>query len=136
MIIYLLGIKYKLQFGPTTRFSFSPYRSCSISYSTLFACGTYSSSYKTNPQYCNLNTDTVGLNCTAVYSSCTSGSVRLVNNQTSNRREGRIEYCHEGKWSPFCTQYSLTTATAYQLCFELGYRRNSCKLTLKAISVI
>ena len=53
--------------------------------------------------------------------TCTNGNVRLTNGTTAN--EGRVEYCYEGEWTPFC---EMSIATASVICNELGYNY-SCK---------
>ena len=49
-------------------------------------------------------------------SVCTNGTVRLMGGQTS--AEGRLEYCYNGQWSPFCTLRSQEATVA---CNQLGY---------------
>ena len=51
-----------------------------------------------------------------------NGSIRLSGGQTSN--EGRLEYCYNGDWSPFCT---LRLQEATVACKQLGYTRSTCK---------
>ena len=46
----------------------------------------------------------------------TEGSVRLVDGSTNG--EGRLEFCHSRKWSPFCT---LDFSAASVACKQLGY---------------
>ena len=46
----------------------------------------------------------------------TEGSVRLVDGSTNS--EGRLEFCHTRKWSPFCT---LDFSAASVACKQLGY---------------
>ena len=53
--------------------------------------------------------------------TCTNGTVRLINGTIAN--EGRVEYCYEGEWVPFC---AMSVATASVICNELGYNY-SCK---------
>ena len=50
--------------GGWPRYGFGPYSSCSPSYSSLFSCSSYSSWYRTNLHICNINRDTVELQCT------------------------------------------------------------------------
>ena len=49
--------------GGWTEFGFGPYSYCSKSYTSLFSCSAYSSSYKTNHDYCDPTRDTIGLEC-------------------------------------------------------------------------
>ena len=58
-----------------------------------------------------------------VGTNCANGDVKLTNGTTTN--EGRVEYCYEGEWAPFC-DISPTTASA--ICNQLGY--NSCNNTI------
>ena len=51
-----------------------------------------------------------------------NGSIRLSGGQTSN--EGRLEYCYNGNWSPFCT---LRPQEATVACKQLGYTRSTRK---------
>ena len=53
-------------------------------------------------------------------SNCTNGAVKLTNGTTTN--EGRVEYCYEGEWAPFC---DISPSTASVICNHLGY--SSCK---------
>ena len=53
-------------------------------------------------------------------SSCTNGSIRLINGTLF---EGRAEYCFEGEWVPLC---GLSAATASTICQQLGFETN-CK---------
>lgn len=59
-------------------------------------------------------------------SNCTNGAVRLVNGATSN--EGRVEYCYNGNWVPFCGMSSITASV---ICNQLGYNElpilSSCR---------
>ena len=55
--------------------------------------------------------------------ACTNGAIRLTNGTTSN--EGRVEYCYEGKWAPFC---DISPLTASVVCNQLGYNY-TCKRT-------
>ena len=57
--------------------------------------------------------------------NCISGSIRLVDGQSS--KEGRIQYCVNGQWYPYCTSYGLTQKTASLICQQLGHTQ-SCKL--------
>lgn len=54
--------------------------------------------------------------------ACINGAVRLANGTVPN--EGRIEYCYEGGWVPFC---AISSSIASVICQELGYN-HSCKL--------
>ena len=51
-----------------------------------------------------------------------NGSIRLSGGLTSN--EGRLEYCYNGNWSPFCT---LRPQEATVACKQLGYTRSTRK---------
>ena len=53
--------------------------------------------------------------------NCTNGAVRLVNGAISN--EGRVEYCYNGNWVPFCGMSSITASV---ICNQLGYN-HLCK---------
>ena len=55
--------------------------------------------------------------------ACTNGAVRLTNGTTSN--EGRVEYCYEGEWAPFC---DISLSTASVICNELGYNYTCMQL--------
>ena len=46
----------------------------------------------------------------------TIGAVQLVDGDADN--EGRLEYCNNGVWSPFC---NLHTKDAVVACKQLGY---------------
>ena len=58
-----------------------------------------------------LNSNTIFLG-----SACTEGDVRLTNGSTPS--EGRVEYCYEGGWVPFC---AISSATASAICTQLGF---------------
>ena len=45
-----------------------------------------------------------------------NGQIRLMGSQKPG--QGRIEYCHNGYWSPFC---KLDPVTASVVCKQLGY---------------
>ena len=53
---------------------------------------------------------------------CTQGEIRLTGGTDSG--EGRVEYCVDNGWVPFC---SLSFATAGLICAELGYTQYTCK---------
>ena len=44
-------------------FGFGPYSTCSPSYSSLFSCDSYDSWWRTETHHCNINRDTVELQC-------------------------------------------------------------------------
>lgn len=52
---------------------------------------------------------------------CTNGSVRL---QGGSSSDGRVEYCHNGYWSPFCKMDPMVAKVA---CMQLGFTQYSCK---------
>ena len=49
--------------GGWPRYGFGPYSSCSPSYSSLFSCDSYDSWWRTETHHCNINRDTVELQC-------------------------------------------------------------------------
>ena len=51
-----------------------------------------------------------------------SGTVRLQGSGQTDR--GRLEYCYNGHWSPFC---KLDLVTASVVCKQLGFTQYSCK---------
>ena len=55
-------------------------------------------------------------------SSCIDGQLQLVGGQTSN--EGRLEYCNQGQWSPFC---NLGDEEATVACKQLGHTVYPCE---------
>ena len=57
--------------------------------------------------------------------TCTNGTTRLMGGQTT--AEGRLEYCYNGQWSPFCTLRHQEAAVA---CKELGFTQYKCKMTV------
>ena len=57
-------------------------------------------------------------------SPCIDGQLQLGGGQTSN--EGRLEYCHQGMWSPFC---NLDDEEATVACKQLGYTAYPCEYT-------
>ena len=57
--------------------------------------------------------------------SCTPGAARLRGGADAS--EGRLEYCYQGQWSPFCW---LQDETATVACKELGYTVYTCKCLL------
>ena len=77
------------------------------------------------------NVDVAGVSC-QVYRSCikpsdssntcTNDSVRLRGGSVSN--EGRLEYCYQGTWTPFC---SVGPKEATAACRQLGYTDYDCK---------
>lgn len=70
-----------------------------------------------NPQH-----KSVGLRCAAAPThGCVNGTTRLQGG--SDTSEGRLEYCFEGQWSPFCW---LQDETATVACKELGYTQYNC----------
>ena len=59
------------------------------------------------------------VSCLALESSCSSnGILRLVGGQNSH--EGVLEYCYNGKWSPFCY---LDDEEASVACKQMGYSK-------------
>lgn len=50
--------------------------------------------------------------------NCTNGDVHLQGTNGQNTREGRLEYCYNRQWSPFCT---LDIKTAGLACQKLGF---------------
>ena len=64
--------------------------------------------------------------------NCATGNVKLVDGNTAS--EGRVEYCHNGRWSALCTTYTLRQRTASRICFQLGYKEPNCRL--KIIQVV
>ena len=63
----LAGPVYYVNNGSWPVFGFGPYSYCSSSYSSLFSCSSYSSSYKTSISYCDPVRDTVSLQCSPSY---------------------------------------------------------------------
>ena len=57
-------------------------------------------------------------------SQCTHGSIQLVGQSS---REGRLEYCYYGVWSPFCDLYYQTATVA---CKQLGFTNSPSKCSL------
>ena len=55
--------------------------------------------------------------------ACQNNQIRLMGGQASN--EGRLEYCYNGQWSPFCTLRSQEATVA---CRQLGYTHYTGKL--------
>lgn len=53
-----------------------------------------------------------------VISGCTNGDIRLANSGLET--EGRVEYCFNEQWTPFC---SLSLITADLICKQLGYSK-------------
>ena len=56
-------------------------------------------------------------------SQCTNGAVRLVGGASSNK--GKLEYCHYGAWSSFCTSFHDEEATV--ACKQLGFSASPSK---------
>ena len=64
----------------------------------------------------------IDINITALDSDgCTDGNIRLSDGKNSS--EGRVEYCIDGRWSPFCI---MDEKTASIICKTLGFKDNSC----------
>ena len=61
--------------------------------------------------------DTPGSECNS------NGTIRLQGSGLTDR--GRLEYCYNGYWSPFC---KLDPVTASVVCKQLGFTQYSCKL--------
>ena len=56
-------------------------------------------------------------------SECTNnGAVRLQGGASNS--EGRVEYCYNGYWSPFC---KMDPKAAMVACRQLGFTQYSCK---------
>ena len=53
---------------------------------------------------------------------CTHGNLQLQGGQGSS--VGRLEFCFNGLWSPFC---SLDDSTASVACKQLGFTQYTCK---------
>ena len=69
----------------------------------------------------------VQLNILASDSSCSSnGALRLVGGQSSH--EGVLEYCYNGKWSPFCY---LDDEEASVACKQMGYSQYAGQCGIK-----
>ena len=66
-ILTLTGPAYYVNNGSWPEFGFGPYSYCSSSYSSLFSCSSYSSSYRSNIGYCDPIRDTVSLQCSPSY---------------------------------------------------------------------
>ena len=75
--------------------------------------------------FLNSTTSIVLFHVSSTYTAdgCTSGELRLGDGKTIN--EGRLEYCHNGTWSPFC---SIEHNVATVACRQLGYRHYTCEL--------
>ena len=56
-------------------------------------------------------------------SLCTNGAVRLVGGPSTNK--GKLEYCHYGAWSSFCTSFDDEEATV--ACKQLGFTGSPSK---------
>ena len=64
--------------------------------------------------------------CTKIvlsYTGCPNGAVRLVGGASSNK--GKLEYCHYGAWSSFCTSFHDEEATV--ACKQLGFSGSPSK---------
>ena len=59
---------------------------------------------------------------TPANAACTNGTTRLIGGQTT--AEGRLEYCYNEQWSPFCTLRHQEAAVA---CKELGFTQYKCQ---------
>ena len=69
----------------------------------------------------------VQLTILASDSSCSSnGALRLVGGQSSH--EGVLEYCYNGKWSPFCY---LDDEEASVACKQMGYSQYAGQCDIK-----
>lgn len=56
--------------------------------------------------------------------TCTTGDVQLFSGTDTSDSEGVLNYCINGRWTPFCT---LDRVTATVACSQLGYTDYSCK---------
>ena len=64
----------------------------------------------------------IEVNITALESDgCTEGNVRLVGGDGD---EGRVDYCLDGRWSPFCIMDEITASV---VCKSLGFTEYSCE---------
>lgn len=54
--------------------------------------------------------------------ACIHGGLQLQGGQGSS--EGRLEFCYNGLWSPFC---SLDDSTASVACKQLGFTQYTCE---------
>ena len=56
--------------------------------------------------------------------TCATGDVQLFSGMDTSDSEGVLNYCINGRWTPFCT---LDRVTATVACSQLGYTDYSCK---------
>ena len=56
--------------------------------------------------------------------TCTTGDVQLFSGTDTSDSEGVLNYCINGRWTPFCTLDRITATVA---CSQLGYTDYSCK---------
>ena len=67
----------------------------------------------------------IDVNITALpKDGCSEGDVKLVGGDGDND-EGRVDYCIDGRWSPFCI---MDETTASVICKTLGFTDYSCLL--------
>lgn len=53
---------------------------------------------------------------------CNESDVRLV--EGNSPHEGRLEFCYQQQWSPFCTLHHIEASVA---CKQLGYTQYTCE---------
>ena len=53
---------------------------------------------------------------------CNESDLRLVGGMSPN--EGRLEFCYQQQWSPFCTLHHAEASVA---CKQLGYTQYTCE---------
>ena len=54
---------------------------------------------------------------------CTNNEIRLVGDPDNDGDEGRVDYCIDGRWSPFCIMDEITASI---VCKTLGFTDYSC----------
>ena len=112
------------KFGKPNKPIQANYVSCTGNEAGLAGCTMTTYGLETGKMVFN-NVDVAGVSC-QVYSSCmkppsnsnacTNDSIRLSGGSVSN--EGRLEYCYQGTWTPFC---SVSPREATVACRQLGY---------------
>uniref|UniRef100_A0A1X7TXL8 SRCR domain-containing protein n=1 Tax=Amphimedon queenslandica TaxID=400682 RepID=A0A1X7TXL8_AMPQE len=118
---------YRVNAGPWIKFGYGPYSYCSSSATNLNSCSSYSSSYRTNPSYCDTNRDTVYLKCNVQLTCSPNYSVRLVGGKDSS--EGRVEVCYNGIWHALCGTY-IDQYFASVVCNQLGFTISNFSTTI------